>query len=94
MSKKPSRGIPAPFHAAVVFAVFFSMLGSPLSKGNYDLGGLRGIVAKLQALFYDERSSDQKANGGETKKGGRKFWIYSDPTYDPPPPPPPPPPKP
>ncbi len=97
MNKKPYRGIPAPFHAAVVFAVFFSLLGTPLSKGNQDLGGLRGILAKFQSFFFDDRSSDTKStdtksNNGDTKKGGRKFWIYiGDGTYDPPPPPPPPP---
>jgi len=95
MTRKPSRGIPAPFHAAVAFAVFFSLLGSPLWKGDTDLGGLLGILFKVQGLFIDrEKSRDMKnfkGDDGVIRKGGRRFYIQdTDGTYDPPPPPPPP----
>jgi hypothetical protein len=90
MRKKSFRGIPAPFHAAVVFAVFFSMLGNPVSKSGDAVGGLPRIVAKLQAIFFDG-SRDVKSDDG-IKKGGKKFWISSwDGAPDPPPPPSPPP---
>jgi hypothetical protein len=90
MIKKSFKGIPAPFHAAVVFAVFFSLLGSPASKTNSNLGVLRGIVAKIQAIFYDD-SRDIKS-GGHIKKGGRGVCEPGgDGTTDPPPPPAPPP---
>jgi hypothetical protein len=92
MKKKFFKGIPAPVHAAVVFAVFFSLLGSPVSKNSPNLGGLRGIVAKIQAIFYDD-SRDVKS-GDRIKKGGRQvFELGGDGSLDPPPPPPPPPPK-
>jgi hypothetical protein len=89
MKKKIFRGIPAPVHAAVVFAVFFSLLGSPVSKNSFNLGGLRAIVAKLQAIFYDD-SRDIKSSDG-IKKGGRGVCGAPDGNPDPPPPPPPPP---
>jgi phosphatidylserine synthase len=89
MKKKYFRGIPAPFHAAVVFAVFFSLLGSPASKSSHTTVGLPGIVAKLQAIFFD-RSRDVKFYEG-TKNGGKKFSTSSwDGVPDPPPPPQPP----
>ena len=94
MNKKPSREIPAPFHAAVIFTVFFTLLGTPLSEGNDNLGGLRGLLEKVQALFYgtSSYSRDSNSNYAGTKKGGRKYGIMGiDPTTDPPPPPPPPP---
>lgn len=90
MKKRFFRGIPAPVHAAVVFAVFFSLLGSPVSKNSYNLGGLRAIVSKIQAIFYDD-SRDTKSSDG-IKKGGRPVCgLGGDGTPDPPPPPPPPP---
>ncbi|MGA9364958.1 MAG: hypothetical protein WBW16_11400 [Bacteroidota bacterium] len=90
MNKKPFKGIPAPFHAAVVFAVFFSLLGSPAPRNNSNLGVLRGIVARIQAIFYDD-SRDVKS-GDHIKKGGRGVCeLGGDGTTDPPPPPPPPP---
>jgi hypothetical protein len=89
MEKQSFRGIPAPFHAAVVFAVFFSLLGSPVSKSSHPIEGLPGIVAKLQAIFFGG-SRDVKSDDG-VKKGGKKFLIFSgDGTPDPPPPPQPP----
>jgi len=89
MKKKSFRGIPAPFHVAVVFALFFGLMGSPVPKGGNSYGGLRVIVAKLQSIFLDD-SQGTKSDGG-IKKGGNKFWIFSgDGSFDPPPPPPPP----
>ena len=88
MNKKLSRGIPAPVHAAIAFAVVFSLLGSPTSKINSNVGVLRGIVAKIQAIFYDD-SRDVKS-GDHIKKGGRGVCeLGGDGSNDPPPPPPP-----
>jgi hypothetical protein len=95
MKKRIFSGIPAPFHAAVVFAVFFSLLAAPVSKTSSSVEGLWGIVAKVRAIFYDDAKSTKASDGAV--KGGKKFWIFTtsgDPGTDPPPPPPPPPPSP
>jgi hypothetical protein len=90
MKKKSFRGIPAPVHASVVFALFFSLLGSPVAKNTSNLGILRGIVAKIQAIFYDD--SQVVKSGDIIKKGGRGVCEQGlDGSKDPPPPPPPPP---
>lgn len=92
MKKKSFRGIPAPFHAAVVFVLFVSLFGSPVSKGGNSDWGLRAIVAKIHAMLFDS-SRDVKSDGG-IKNGGGKYGIFGwDGSYDPPPPPAPPPPK-
>jgi hypothetical protein len=95
MNRKPSHGLPALFHAAVVFAVFFSFLGTPISKGSLDLGGFGSIFARIQALLYtpvDDNLLDRGSTTSGGQKGGRKFGTFNgDGTYDPPPPPPPPP---
>jgi hypothetical protein len=91
MKKRVFRGVPAPFHAAVVFAVFFSLLSSPISKIDHDVDGLWGIVATVHAIFFDEakitKSYQAVVNGG---KKPRVFGTEADPGTDPPPPPPPP----
>jgi len=92
MKKRNFSGIPAPFHAAVVFAVLFCLLAAPVSRTGRNSEGLWGIVAKVRAIFYDDAKST-KPNDGAVK-GGKKFWIITtggDPGTDPPPPPPPPP---
>jgi hypothetical protein len=87
MNKRFFKGIPATFHAAVVFAVFFSLLGSPASKNSSNIGVLRGIVAKIQSIFHDD-SRDVKS-GDHIKKGGRGVCeLGGDGIPDPPPPPP------
>jgi hypothetical protein len=91
MNKKFFKRIPAPFHAAVVFAVFFSLLGSPASRNNSNLGVLRGIVAKIQAIFYDD--SRVVKSGDHIKKGGRGVCELDGGGIPDPPPPPLPPPK-
>jgi hypothetical protein len=95
MKKGIFRGVPAPFHAAVVFAVFFSLLSTPISKADRDVEGLWGFVAKVRAIFYE---TVKTTNSYESVvKGGKKPRVFSpnwDPGTDPPPPPPPPPPGP
>jgi hypothetical protein len=91
MKKGIFRGVPAPFHAAVVFAVFFSLLSTPLSKTDRNVEGLWGIVAKVRAIFYETVKTTKSYES--VVKGGKKSWIIStsgDPNTDPPPPPPPP----
>jgi hypothetical protein len=91
MKKRIFRGIPAPFHAAVVFAVLFSLLSTPISKIDSDVEGLWGIVAKVRAIFYNDAKITKSYEG--VMKGGKKSWIPNwsgDPVPDPPPPPPPP----
>lgn len=88
MKKRSFKGIPAPVHAAVVFAVLFSLLGSPVSKNSFNIGGLKAIVAKIQAIFYDDSRGTNSGDG--IKKGGRRVCVGPDGAPDPPPPPPPP----
>jgi hypothetical protein len=91
MKKRIFRGIPAPFHAAVVFAVFFGLLSAPVSKIDRNVEGLWGIVAKVRAIFYDTAKTTKSFDG--VVNGGKKPRVFSpnaDPTSDPPPPPPPP----
>jgi hypothetical protein len=91
MKKRIFRGVPAPFHAAVVFAVFFSLLSTPISKIDRDVEGLWGILAKVRAIFYNDAKITKSYDA--VVKGGKKPRIFNpntDPTPDPPPPPPPP----
>jgi hypothetical protein len=100
MNKKQSRGIPAPFHAAVIFTVVISLFGTPLSEGIYYSWGLGDFFARLQTLFYStsqysngSKQLQSKSTGLSSTKGGKKFSVFEtglDPTTDPPPPPPPP----
>jgi hypothetical protein len=87
MKAKPSRGVPALFHAAVAFAVFFSVMSSPLGKGSYNLGGFRSNLHKVDASV----TRDSKLGEARGGKQGHKLLIAElDPTVPPPPPPPPP----
>jgi hypothetical protein len=95
MNKKQSHGIPAPFHAAVIFTVFISLLGTPLSEGIYYSWDLRDFFARIQTLFYDtsqyskgSKQMESKLNSLRYTKGGKEFSVFeTDPTTDPPPPP-------
>jgi hypothetical protein len=89
MKKRFFRGIPAAVHAAVAFAVFFGLLGSPVSKNIFNLGGLRAIAAKIQAIFYDD-SRESKWGNVIRKRGCQVCEPGSDGVPDPLPPPPPP----
>ena len=94
MKAKPSRGVPALFHVAVAFAVFFSVMSSPLWKGSDILGGFRGNREKSDASLFKNSShpDDSKLNNVGGKERGRKILVAGlDPVPYPIPPPLPPP---
>ena len=65
MKKTSFRGIPAPFHAAVIFAVFLSLIGSPVSNGGDTPWDLYTIIAKIKSLFMDTSAAYQSNDTAE-----------------------------
>ena len=94
MKAKPSRGVPALFHVAVAFAVFFSVMSSPLWKGSDILGGFRSNPEKSDASLFKNSSQPDNSklnNVGGTERGRKILVAELDPTPAPVPPPNPPP---